>query len=187
MSGKKPSFVTGANAKIQVGGKTFAYASDVSYQVIVDVIPIETMTRYEPVTHEPVNYSVAGELSVVRYSRIAKQNNMPGTNAGGNGPGAVNYNTGGNQSNEFNPGNMLLSQTWDLSVFQQEQSGTTSAGDSANRVDSVEIIKIKDCRFSRMSEGLNKRGILVARYSFVGVLASQDTFDASYSGEIDLA
>jgi hypothetical protein len=46
MAAKAPSFVTGANAKIKAGGKTFAYASDVSYQVIVDTVPIETMGRY---------------------------------------------------------------------------------------------------------------------------------------------
>ena len=187
MSSKKPSFVTGANAKIKVGGKTFAYASDVSYQVMVDVIPIETMSRYEPVTHEPVNYSVSGELSVVRYTAIAKQNNMPGTHAGGNGPGQVNYTTGGNQSDEFNPGNLLLSQTWDLAVFQKEQAALTSGGGSALTTESIEFITIKDCRFTRKASALNKRGIWVERLSFVGVLHDDDSFDSSHSGEIDLS
>lgn len=187
MAGKKPSFITGANAKIKVGGKTFAYAADVSYQVAVDTIPIETMGRYEAVTNEPVNYSVAGELSVVRYTGIAKQNNMPGTNTGGNGLGKVDYTTGGNGANEMNPGNILLSQTWDLSVFQKEQSGATSAGGTATVTDSVEFITIKDCRFIRKSASLNKRGILVDRLSFVGILADDESFDSSYSGDPDLS
>ena len=186
MAAKKPSFITGANAKIKVGGKTFAYASDVSYQVAVDTIPIETMGRYEAVSNEPVNYSVAGELSVVRYTSIAKQNNMPGTNTGGNGLGKVNYTTGGNGANEMNPGNILFSQTWDLSVFQKEQLAATTAGQTATVTDSVEFITIKDCRFTRKSAALNKRGILVDRLSFVGILADDDSFDASYSGDTDL-
>jgi hypothetical protein len=186
MAGKKPSFITGANAKIKVGGKTFAYAADVSYQVAVDTIPIETMGRYEAVTNEPVNYSVAGELSVVRYTGIAKQNNMPGTNTGGNGLGQVNYTTGGNGSNEMNPGNILLSQTWDLSVFQKEQVAQTGAGGTAVVTDSVEFITIKDCRFTRKSAALNKRGILVDRLAFVGILADDESFDSSYSGDTDL-
>lgn len=187
MAGKKPSFITGANAKIKVGGKTFAYASDVSYQVIVDTIPIETMGRYEAVTNEPVNYVVAGELSVVRYTRIAQQNNMPGTNVGGNGLGKVNYATGGTGSHEIDPGNLLLSQTWDLAVFQKEQAAPTAGGGTAAVTDSVEFITIKDCRFTRKSAGLNKRGILVDRLAFVGILADDDSFDASYSGDIDLS
>jgi hypothetical protein len=184
MAAKKPSFITGANAKIKVGGKTFAYASDVSYQVSVDTIPIETMGRYEAVSNEPVNYSVAGELSVVRYTNIAKTNGMIGTNTGGNGLGKVDYTTGGNGANEFNPGNLLFSQTWDLSVFQKEQPAAGTG--AAVTVDSVEFITIKDCRFTRKSASLNKRGILVDRLAFVGILADDDSFDASHSGDTDL-
>jgi hypothetical protein len=186
MAGKKPSFITGANAKIKVGGKTFAYAADVSYQVAVDTIPIETMGRYEAVSNEPVNYSVAGSLSVVRYTSIAKNNNMPGTNTGGNGLGKVDYTTGGKASDELNPGNILFSQTWDLAVFQKEQAAATAAGDAAVTTESVEFITIKDCRFTRKSSSLNKRGILVDSLQFVGILADDDSFDVSSSGDTDL-
>lgn len=187
MAAKKPSFITGANAKIKVGGKTFAYAADVSYTMSVDTIPVETMGRYEAVTNEPVNYSVAGELSVVRYTSIAKNNSMPGTNTGGNGLGKVDYTTGGNAANEINPGNILFSQTWDLSVFQKEQAAATAGGGTANVTESVEFITIKDCRFTRKTSSLNKRGLLVDRLAFVGVLADDDSFDASNSGDIDLS
>ena len=186
MAAKKPSFITGANAKIKVGGKTFAYASDVSYQVAVDTVPIETMGRYEAVTNEPVNYSVAGELSVVRYTQVAKDNTMPGTNTGGNGLGKVDFTTGGNGSHHINPGNLLLSQTWDLAVFQKTQAAPTAGGDTAVATESVEFITIKDCRFTRKSAGINKRGILVDRLAFVGVLADDESFDSSNSGDIDL-
>lgn len=186
MSAKKPSFVTGANAKIKVGGKTFAYAQDVSYQVVVDTVPIETMGRYEAVTNEPVNYAVSGELSVVRYTSIAKTNNMPGTNTGGNGLGKVDFTTGGNASAHINPGNLLLSQTWDLSVYQKTQTATTAGGATAVTTEADEFITIKDCRFNRKSAGINKRGILVDRLSFVGIMADDESFDSSSSGDTDL-
>lgn len=193
MAGKKPSFITGANAKIKVGGKTFAYASDVSYQVLVDTIPIETFGRYEAVTNEPVNYSVGGELSVVRYTSIAKANNMPGTATKGNGLGNVDMGTtGGIGSDHINPGNILFSQTWDLAVFQKEQNVATagaaagSVSGAAVTTESIEFITIKDCRFTRKSSSLNKRGILVDRLAFVGILADDDSFDASFSGDEDL-
>lgn len=186
MAGKKPSFVTGANAKIKVGGKTFAYASDVSYQVTVDTVPIETMGRYEAVTNEPVNYSVTGELSVVRYTAIAKTSNMPGAAINGNGLGAVDFTTGGNASHHLNPGNILFSQTWDLSVYQKTQAAATSAGNQAVTTEAAEFITIKDCRFNRKSAAINKRGILVDRLGFVGILADDDSFDSSFSGDTDL-
>jgi hypothetical protein len=187
MAAKKPSFITGATAKVKVGGKTFAYCSDVSYNVRVDTIPIETMGRYEAVTNEPVNYSVSGSLSVVRYTAIAKTNSMPGANTGGNGLGKVDYTTGGNAAHEINPGNLLLSQTWDLSVFQKEQAAATAGGGTANVTESIEFITIKDCRFTGKSSSVTKRGILVDRLDFIGVLADDDSFDASNSGDIDLS
>jgi hypothetical protein len=187
MSGKKPSFITGANAKIKVGGKTFAYASDVSYSVTVDTIPIETMGRYEAVTNEPVNYTVNGELSVVRYTAIAKSNNMPGASAGGNGLGKVDFTTGGNGADHINPGNLLLSQTWDLAVYQKAQTAATTGGATAATTEVAEFLTIKDCRFTRKSAGLTKRGIMVDRLSFVGIMADDESFDSSASGDEDLS
>jgi len=185
MAQKKPSFITGANCKIKVGGKTFAYASDVSYQVMVDTIPVETMGRYEAVTNEPVNYAVAGSLSVVRYTAVAKANGIQGTDAGGNGLGNVNYQTGGNGAHEFNPSNILFSRTWDLSVYQKQQAAAVT-GAPALTTEASEFITIKDCRFVRKSAGLNKRGLLVDRLDFVGILADDDSFDANNSGDNDL-
>jgi len=183
MSGKVPSFVTGANAKIKLGGLTFAYASDVSYQVAVDTIPIETMGRYEAVSNEPVNYSVAGELSVVRYTAVAQQNLMQGANAGGNGLGKANFTTGGKGSDHIDPSNLLFSKTWDLAVFQKVQS---ASGATPIAVDPA-FITITDCRFTRKSAGITKRGILVDRLAFVGILASDESFTAGNSGDIDLS
>lgn len=183
MASKVPSFITGATAKIKAGGLTFAYAQDVSYRVSVDTIPVETMGRYEVVSNEPVNYSVAGELAIVRYTAIAKANNMPGSNAGGNGLGKANWTTGGKGSDQFDPGNLITSSTWDLAVFQKTVGGVDApVTDSTNKV-----WTITDCRFNNKSAGLNKRGILVDRLTFVGILASDDSFTATNSGDSDLS
>jgi hypothetical protein len=199
MANQVPTFITGANAKIAVDGVTFAYASDVSYQVVVDTIPIETMGRYEAVTNEPVNYSVAGDLSVVRYTSIA---NKTAETAGskGNGLGSITgANTQTNMSFQIDPGNMLTSSSWDLVVYQKYASGagltgtsaiasgTTDAAAIASGVSQLGVIKISDCRFNRKAAGINKRGILVDRLSFVGILASDESFAASPSGDKDLS
>jgi hypothetical protein len=198
MANQVPTFITGANAKITVDNITFAYASDVSYNVVVDTIPIETMGRYEAVTNEPVNYSVSGELSVVRYTSLANKT-AETSSLKGNGLGNVTGNTGLAQSNQFDPGNMLLSSSWDLVVYQKYATaagltGTSSIGsggaDSAalsSGVSQLGVIRISDCRFNRMSAGITKRGILVNRLSFVGILASDESFAAGPSGDTDLS
>jgi hypothetical protein len=184
MAGKVPSFITGATAKIKAGGLTFAYAQDVSYRVSVDTIPIETMGRYEAVSNEPVNYSVAGELSVVRYTKVAQANNMQGANAGGNGLGNAVWATPatGRGSDQFDPSRLIVSSTWDLDVFQKTAPGVNGALDASINA----VIHISDCRFTNKSAGLNKRGILVDRMSFVGILANDDSFQAGNSGDTDL-
>ena len=183
MAGMLPSFVTGANAKIKAGGKTFAYAQEVSYRVTVDVVPVETMGRYEAASIEPVNFSVAGELSIVRYTKVAKNNGIHGADSNGNGLGNVNWVTGGNAADQINPGNILMSKTWDLEIFQKIQ---TAAG-ATPVVSAPPVIKLTDCRFNSKGGGMNKRGILVERLGFVAILASDDSFTSTHSGDVDLS
>lgn len=179
MAGKKPSFITGANAKIKSGGLTLAYAQDVNYSTTVDVVPIETMGRYEVVSNEPVGYRVEGTLNVVRYTKIAQANGMQGAAAGGNGVGKWAMPTGGTGSQHLNPGDLLASQTWDLEIFQKF--------DNAGAIDSTKVVKIKDCRFRSKGGAINKRGVLVENFSFVAILGEDDSFDSSNSGDTDLS
>ena len=184
MAGMKPSFVTGANAKIKAGGLTLAYAQDVSYNVTIDIVPVETMGRYEVVSNEPVDYRVEGSLRVVRYTKVAQLNGMKGAAAGGNGVGKWNF-TGTNPSTaaeHVNPGELLGSQTWDLEVFQKTPATTTAPGGG-----SVLVTKVMDCRFRSKGGGMDKRGILVESFAFVGVMMEDDSFSVSGSGDTDLA
>ncbi len=179
MAGKKPSFVTGANAKIKAGNLTLAYAQDVSYAVTVDLVPVETMGRYEVVSNEPVGYRVEGNLNIVRYTKIAQQNGMSGASAGGNGVGKWNFSTGGIAKEHVNPGDLLASQTWDLEVFQKY--------DDNGQIKSELVSKVRDCRFRSKGGAINKRGILVEAFAFAGILGDDDSFSASNSGDSDLA
>lgn len=184
MAGKIPSFVTGATAKIKASGLTFAYAQDVNYRITVDTIPVETMGRYETVSNEPVNYTVSGDLAIVRYTKVAATNKMPGAAANGNGIGNAVWTDGaatGKGSDQLNPGALITSSTWDLFVFQKIDTAGTLAGDAPR------VITVKDCRFTNKTAGLNKRGILVDHFTFVGILAEDDSFSASSSGDADLS
>jgi len=179
MSGIKPSFITGANAKIKAGDITIAYAQDVAYNTTVTTVPIETMGRYEVVTNEPVAYFVDGSLSVIRYTSVAA--GLAGTSSDGNGVGNWNFAdpAGSNGGQHFNPAEMLASQTWDLEIFQKS--------DNAGAITTTRVIKVKDCRFTRKGGSITKRGVLVEQFSFNAILADDDSLTAERSGDTDLA
>lgn len=187
MAGKIPSFVTGANAKIKVGKLTMAYAQDVSYNVTVTTIPIETMGRYEVVSNEPVAYFVDGTLSVIRYTKIAQANGMSGAAAGGNGIGNWNYATGAVASDMMNPGNMLGSQTFDLNIYQKAETDPGTANGAGTIVDTQTVITLTDCRLTRKGGAINKRGVLVEQFSFNAILQSDDSYNGANSGDQDLS
>jgi hypothetical protein len=179
MAGVKPSFITGANAKIKAGDITIAYAQDVSYNITVTTVPIESMGRYEVVSNEPVAYFVDGTLSVIRYTDVAA--GLAGAAATGNGVGQWNFQNpaGTNAGQHFNPAEFLASETWDLEIFQKHDDG--GGGISTTRV-----VKVKDCRLTRKGGGINKRGILVEQFAFNAILADDDSMTAERSGDIDL-
>ena len=177
MAGKKPSFITGANAKIKAGEITIAYAQDVSYNTTVTTIPIETMGRYEVVSNEPVAYFVDGTLSVIRYTKQAA--GMAGAAAEGNGVGKWNLSSDSTAKEHVNPGDLLVSQTWDLEIFQKF-GGSTSTPDTSS------VVKVLDCRFTRKGGAINKRGVLVEQFAFNAILAQDDSFEAANSGDADL-
>jgi hypothetical protein len=176
MAGKKPGLITGSNAKIVLGGRTLAYATDIQYSVETSVIPVEVMGRMEVMCHEPIAINVSGSFSVVRYTSFAKTNGLPDTATNGNGVGqlAAGGTNLGDMSNAFNPGAILSTSTVDLQIYQrQAASGADTGGTTA------EVIKISDCRLTRLSGSINKRGILVEQYQFVGIMYDDESFTAS--------
>jgi hypothetical protein len=180
MSGQVPSFITGANAKIKLGSMTMAYAQDVSYAVEVSTIPVETIGRYEVVTNEPVAYYVSGSLSVIRYtSNAAAIAGLPGASSNTTGN---SINTWEDQTTsatvgwQFDPAQMLASKTFDLDIFSKLNA-------SGNEL----VVKIRDCRFTRKTGAVTKRGLIVDQFSFSAVLMDHDGEVATGgSGDKDL-
>jgi hypothetical protein len=182
MAGINAGFVTGARAKIKIGGATMAFAADVSYNITVQTIPIETMGKYEVHTNEPVSYSVDGSFSIVRYTKnsantsaIAGQNdsvtNKLGTGAGNNdtsNTGALSQGTA--PGNHLDPSRILTSASFDLEILEKGK-GTLEGS----------VFKINDCRITRRGSSLNKRGVLVDNYAFVAVLAG-DNDEGAFPG-----
>jgi len=179
MANIKPGLITGSNAKIVLGGKTLAYATDVGYVVDTATIPVEVLGKYEVVTNEPIATTVNGSFTVVRYTKFANEQNLTGTSANGNGVGnlAAGGTNLGDMSNAFNPGKMLESSTVDLVLYQKKAGSAATEG----ATETVEFLKISDCRLTRMSGSVNKRGILMESYQFVGILLDNESFEAKNS------
>lgn len=68
----KPFFITGANAKIRLNGKTMAFCTDVSYSIQILTQTPKILGMYEGSSVEPLGYSVSGSFTVIRYAKDAK-------------------------------------------------------------------------------------------------------------------
>ena len=171
----KPSFVVGARAKIKIDNVTVAFATNVNYNIDVTHVPVEVLGAYEVVSYEPVGYRVNGTLTVVRYTTAANEVKVDGTDAIGNS----SFNMGDSDNTAgvraaFNPGNLLISETFDITVYDRR--------DGRKDQDGIKFVTVHDARFERRSGGLNAKGLLEEQYSFNGILFSDDVATVTKSG-----
>lgn len=182
MAQKKAGFVTGANAKILIDNITIAYATNVGYDITVQTIPIEGIGRYEVWSNEPVGYTCSGSLTVIRYTGRAKDSGISKTATSGNAIDRMSQaDTDRDLAEHLDPASLLLSETFDLKIFEK----------AADPDDETRVIEIKDCRLTRRSGNLDKRGVVMDNYAFVGILAGDAKggtgIAAGESGDTDLA
>lgn len=165
MAGVRPGFITGASARIKLFGKTFAYATDVSYNISVEMLPIETIGKYEVHSNEPIGYRVGGSFSIIRYSKFASTAGIQDVaDNKGNAPADVDA----GMKAQLDPSKLLTSQTFDMEIFQRLTAGRFE--NAAGAADQQSILKLQDCRITSRSGSLNRRGVLVENYAFVGTL-----------------
>lgn len=182
MAQMKPGFITGANAKIKAFNKTIAYCTDVAYNVVVQTIPVESMGKYEVHANEPVAYSVDGTFSIIRYTKNATDAGAGGVikdaaDGKGNAPENIEDGGSGNAQQHLDPAQLLSSQTFDLEIYEKRDNGETN------------VFTVQDCRLTRRGMTLNKRGVYVDNYAYVGILATDkdDTTAVGNSGDEDLS
>jgi len=181
MAERRAGFVTGANAKIQIDGKTFAFAQDVGYDINVVTVPVEGIGRYEAFSNEPVSYSCSGNLTVTRYTARAAVSGITKVDADGNTIEQITQKLGGNLAQHLSPAALLASETFDLVIYEKTCDTTAD----------YTVMGITDCRLTRRTGTLNKRGVLMDQYTFVGILAGDygnntTGLSASESGDGDL-
>ena len=84
-----------------------------------------------------------------------------------NANGASNIGDGTNSIKQHvDPRQILASTTFDLEVLQKQTA------DTANKLKG--FFKLLDCRITNRSSSLNKRGVLIDNYQFVGRFAEDD-------------
>jgi len=191
MSGVKPFFITGANAKVKVNDKTLAFCTDLSYSVQILTQTPKILGMYEGSSVEPLGYTVSGSFTVIRYAKDAKANigAAPGNVAGndaGNGVGNWGKEWGGGNGSFFakngigndgraneamDPSKFANSVSFDIQVYQKTQGGD------------IGVANIRNVRITQADFSLSKRGAAIQRFNFVALYVDEDSFVADFSGQ----
>jgi len=187
----KPSFVSGASARVKIGSTTLAYATDLSINVTMDTIPIESFGKYEVHANEPNLYAVDGSFRIIRYSAraaSATQGNVKDAAATGNDPLYLAASaTAGSVKAHLEPGRILGSTAFDLELVDNRQAtdiaGVPAAGDIASQT----VYKLSNCRVVSRTGTLDRRGVLVETFNFVGLLHQDTDADIDNAGGPDSA
>lgn len=191
MSGVKPFFITGANAKVKVNDKTLAFCTDLSYSVSILTQTPKILGMYEGSSVEPLGYTVSGSFTIIRYAKDAKSNvgaapNGAAGNDAGNGVGNWGSAWGGGLGSFFarngvgndgranealDPSKFANSVTFDIQVYQKTQSGE------------IGVANIRNVRITQADFSLTKKGAAQQRFNFVALYVDEDSFVADFSGQ----
>jgi hypothetical protein len=154
------------------------FSQDMNYSVTANTIPVEAMGRYEVISNEPISYSVNGSFSITRYIvPAASTTNIPNISANKtNSPGVWS-------NSQLNPGKILNSASFDIEILQRVPDAAIQTVLTSNDVNLIEtlqsVAKITDCRITRRTGSVNKRGIYTETFNFVGILFRDDQGDVT--------
>lgn len=183
MSGIKPFFITGANSKIKVNGKTMAFCTDITCSVQILTQTPKVLGKYEGTSVEPLGYTVSGSFTLIRYAKNAVSD-IDGApkDAVNSGNGMGNWvdtlSPGSASDIQANPADLANGSTFDIEVYQKIESPTKS--------DQLGVIRIRNARITQADFSLSKRAVAVQRFNFVALYADEDSFRADFSGTSDL-
>lgn len=157
MAGTKPTFITGATAKIRLNGKTLAFCQDFTCSIQINTQTPKVLGKYEGDSVEPLSYLVRGSFSIIRYAKGIKDAVGPGgfpnglaANDAGNGVG--NWGTvwgGGSGGADFfarngignngrahealDPSKFANGTTFDIQIYQKVPKPVVASGFSSIR------------------------------------------------------
>lgn len=173
MAGSTPFFLTGGNALILMDGQTVAFATNVSYRVVVKHASPRVLGRYEVENLHPLQYDVFGAFTVIRYaSKLKKKLNSSSPDVSEKGNSIGSYDSPVANVNEaLNPGRLLTSKMFDIEIRQQSID------------EPVHFFTLRDCRIDEIAFNVDKRGAATQTIRFTARYLDDDVFVASKSGD----
>jgi hypothetical protein len=189
MSGMRPFFLTGANAKIKVNNMTLAYCTNLSYSVQINHATPRVLGMFEPTSIEPLSYLVTGSFSIVKYTAGVKDHAkgpIPhGVNNGGNGIGnwgpdglakrlKAGFNTGapdGRAYDNLNPSKLDKATGFEIYIYQKLSTGGLQS-----------VAKIREARITRADFNLGLKSAATQTFNFTALYVDEDSFIADFSG-----
>lgn len=191
MAGLAPFFLTGANAKVVLNGKTLAFCTDLSYSVQVNTVTPKVLGMYEGSSVEPLGYQVTGSFSIIRYmkdiegGRAVVPNGVTPNDAGngvgnwgsawGSGIGSFLANAGvgndGRANEALDPSKFDHGVTFDIQVYQKSPDGSQHG-----------VVNIRNVRVTQADFSISKKTPAMQRFNFVALYADEDSFVANFSG-----
>lgn len=189
MSGIRPFFINGANAKIKLNNKTLAFCTDLSYSVQVLHQTPKVLGMYEGSSVEPLGYSVSGSFTIIRYAKNAQTKvdgspNGVAKNDAGNGVGnwgaqwdgvggflARNgIGNDGRPNESLDPSKFDNGTTFDIQVYQKTPNGE------------IGVANIRSIRITQADFSIAKKGVAQQRFLFTALYVDEDAFAADFSG-----
>jgi hypothetical protein len=187
MAGMQPFFLTGANAKIRINGKTLAFCTNLAYTIKVTHSNPKILGMYEGHSIEPTGYEVNGRFTIIKYTagmadlHEGHATKVPdGVKISGNGLGALKQDGlnsilgNGNDAQvhqAFKPDALNNSIMFDIEVYQKGPHG-----------DDNPVARLKNCRITQADFSLDKQGAATQAFQFMAVYADEDTFTTTPSG-----
>lgn len=157
MAGQLPSFLTGGLAVIRIGDVRIAYAQNLSISARMDNTAVYGVGSYGPHSLEPVIHGANFSMQITRYStdlfnrfNNAGQEKLPENlrNA------ELDSNRDGNSVIDiasFNPQLMLLSTTFDISVYERKSAISDGKATPDHGLEGKLLFVLKDCRLANYS------------------------------------
>lgn len=173
MAGKAPFFLTGGNARILMDNQTVAFATNISYRVIVKHSNSRVLGKYEVEDLNPLSYEVFGSLTIIRYASKLKESLHPASKAVSEKGNSIGSYDGpvGRVNEALNPGRLLKSKMFDIEIRQQLPEN-----------DEVFVFRLRDCRIDEIAFDLNKKSAATQTIRFTARYLDDDVFTAEKSG-----
>ncbi len=168
MANLLPSFLSSSKLEIRIGDSVFAYAQALTFTDEMSVMPVGGIGSFNYHTLEPVGYMGRGTMTITHYSSKAVQalknignfrhgNDMSHVptnlkDISSENTAAVNDGNSLLRDYWFNPINLLLSTTFDVSVYERDLKPIAGKVDKFNFITGGTLLyTMSDCRMTNYS------------------------------------